>query len=185
MRPVILLGLLTVSISGCGGSQTLRDDPIARARADASAAMMSGLAACKQKFPQRKKGEATAQMRCESEAKQDYASQVGHGDLIKVASTRSIEAAERYDAGKISDAQFDVELASIEADLNTGSKTRMAQETLVGAAQQQADSAREQSEAIRRQENLNRAKSIQDAFNPPTTTTNCTTFGNSTNCRSQ
>lgn len=184
MKPAIA-GLTALLVVGCSGASKLQDDPVARAQADASAQMMRGIAECQKRYPARIKGKAAESIRCTSDAKRGYASLVGNGDLIRLSSAKSIEAAERYDAGKITGSQLDVELASIEAEYTSGTQSRASQASIAYSAQQQAAAAEMQAIAARRQESLARAQAINDAFNPKQTTTNCTAFGNTMNCTSR
>lgn len=135
-----------------------------------------GLNECRQQFPKRVRGQLAAQQRCNNEVYDRYASLNGplNADLVRLAGLKTLEAAERYDAGKLTDTQFDLEVAQIKAEFEGGSQARASQALTAQAAQNQAAAA--QSMAATQQ-----SRAIQDAFAPKNTT--CTGAGNTMTCR--
>lgn len=172
----LALGLQAI-LSACSSSGQLSNAD--RMRADAIGQMQKEIAACQQQYPHRVRGKAAEALRCSTSVHQRYAWVSGRGlnnDLVKLAAAKSVEAGERYDAGKIGDAQLDLEIAAIEAELNTGTQVRLNQATMAASAEMQANAAQQQAA-------MQRAKAIQDAFAPPKQTS-CTSFGNTLNCTS-
>lgn len=141
------------------------------------AAIQNGIADCNQRFQRRVRGQAADYQRCVSETNNRYAAISGAAyatDLIRLAGAKSIEAAERYDAGKLTESQYEVELASIDAEQRGGAHGRETQAAAAQAAVNQAAAA----------ENIaatQRLRTVQDAFAPKNTT--CTGSGNSVTCR--
>lgn len=171
-----LVCLAAIAVGGCGLAQTAKLQAQSEAAEKAYAAAIS---ACDAQYPNRKRGSEVASRRCRSEAHLTYfLSQPGtpNADLVRLADARFAEAAERYDARKTTDAQYEVELAEITSGLVAGMEARSNQKSMAQAAQSQASAA--QALAASQQ-----AQDIQRAFAPPKKT-RCTTFGNTTDCAS-
>ena len=91
--------------------------PSPELRAD-TAALEAAYTRCSQAFPDAKKRPTKPLFECRSRAARDNPAGIAayfgpqNVDLVDVGSMRSIVAAEKYDDGKISRAEFDLELAS-------------------------------------------------------------------------
>lgn len=177
----LMLCVIAASTSGCGIG------PSYNAGMSAQSAINSGLQECQQKYPKRQKGNAAAALRCSNGVYEQYAwvSAGNNGDLVRLAGLKSVEAAERYDAGKITDAQFDLELATIDSQFKTEMANRTFQSASASAAQQQAAAAQRQAAM----QQMATGMAIMNANKPPPpaplpTNTRCTTYGNTTNCNS-
>lgn len=162
-----LVACASLFAAGCGGNPGMSPQE----------AIQHGISDCNQRFQRRARGQAADYQRCVSETNNRYAEISGAGyaiDLTRLAGARSIESAERYDAGKLTESQYEVELASIDAERRGGIHGRATQTATAQAAVNQAAAA----------ENIaanQRLRTVQDAFAPKNTT--CTGSGNSVTCR--
>lgn len=111
--------------------------PSPELRAD-TAALEAAYTRCSQAFPDAKKRPTKPLFECRSRAARDNPAGIAayfgpqNVDLVDVGSMRSIVAAEKYDDGKISRAEFDLELASTTDDV----KKEMVRRSQVAAASQ-------------------------------------------------
>ena len=161
-----LIACASLFSAGCGGNPGMSPQ----------AAIQNGISDCNQRFQKRVRGQATDYQRCVSETNNRYAEISGAGlatDLIRLAGAKSIEAAERYDAGKLTESQYEVELASIDAERRGGAHGRATQTAAAQAAVNQAAAAENMAAT-------QRLRTVQDAFAPKNTT--CTGSGNSVTC---
>lgn len=104
---------------------------------------------CEKRFPAKKP--AAPRVRCRNDAliKRNAAMEQlpGHvriSDLARLASARYVLAAERYDAGRLSDAEYDLEVAAAENEYSTRWHDRVNGVTMATAAENQAAAARQQ-----------------------------------------
>jgi hypothetical protein len=173
MQKLGFLALIGGALTGCGmGPQAQMQGLQMQAQMDRNAAIHD----CQSRFPTRIKGQAAAGVRCMNEAHQRHP-QPGFEDLAKLAGLKSVDAAERFDAGKITAAQLDIELATIQSEYQTSAGNRYAQQGQVTAMQQQAAAA-QQRNAIQQM-----ATGAAIMSGPPVSNTTCSTLGNNVNCR--
>jgi len=93
-------------------------------------------------------------------------------DLLQALYTQSLVAAERYDSGKLTFAEFEAVKAKAIADYNTQRAQRQNSATVANAAAYQAAAAESQAHAARQQ-------AINTTFPRART---CNTYGNTTTC---
>ena len=182
MRAVIAVAACGTALGACVGPQL---DPVRQAQMDAAMARNTAIHECRSKYPKRKRGQAAEAVRCMNNANSLYQPPEA-ADLIRLAGARSLELAERYDAGKITDTQLDLEIAALDAEFQTAVRSRMSQQMAVVAAQEQAAAAQRQAAM---QGIMAGAAIMAGAYSrppppPPSLPrhTNCSTFGNRTNC---
>lgn len=167
-------GAAALLVGGCGIAHQAKMQALSDAAEKAHA---TAIAACDAQYPIRKRGSEVALRQCKGAANIKYAlAQPGtpNADLVRLANARSAEAAERYDSGKLTDAQYELELAAISSELVSGMDSRSNAKTMAEAAEGQANAAQQQAAS-------QRAQDIEKAFAPPKKT-RCTTIGNTTNC---
>lgn len=180
MKQVIRAAVCVV-LAACAGPKF---DPVQQAEMDAAMARNSAIHECRSKYPKRKRGKAADAVRCMNQANAIY-TPPSIGDLVRLAGAKSLALAERYDAGQITETQMDVELASLDAEFQTATQTRLNQQMAVNAAQQQAAAAQQQAAM---QQVLAGMAIMSGAYSRPPPPpvmprqTNCSTFGNRTNC---
>lgn len=142
--------------------------------------LKSEIAECERLHPDPYRKPVTERVRCKNAAvlrlyeaaqKLDGSGQV---DLVQLANARRLVAAERFDRGLTTKAQYDTEIAEIDVAHRTEFLARENNATMSAAAQQQAAAASQQA-------SIARQKAISDAFKPPRSVS-CTTYGNITTC---
>lgn len=178
-----LMAVLTSAVfAACAGPQF---DSVQEAQMDAAMARTSEIHACQAAYPKRERGRAADGVRCMNAVNVKYPPPVQIADIERVAAFKTLDAAERYDSGKLSDTQFDAEIAAIKAEFQFALQGRQAQAMAVSAANQQAASARQQAAM---QSIMAGAAIMSGSTAPPPQPlpmprqTNCNTYGSRTNC---
>jgi hypothetical protein len=176
MRRCILVAL-SLNLSGCGLAQQAQ---LRSQYEQSSAVMQRELAECNRRYPKRVKGQAADALRCSNAAFERNARSVpgNNADLVTLAGAKAVAAAERFDNGQITEAQLDVELATIHTEFAGGTQSRTNQGIMANAAAQQAAAARQQAAM----QSVAAGAAIMAP--PAPTTTNCSVFGNTMNCKS-
>lgn len=179
-RLFVGLTILT-GLTGCGHPMHQRAQQEALA---ATAARDLQFAACERSHPDPHARPTRPRVICLNAAELGYhremARSVGNPfiDLVELAHARRLSASARFDAGKITAADYDVERAQIAADTNSEIASRQNTATTALAAQQQAVAAQQQAASAAIQ-----AGAAIMAPRPPTNT-NCQRVGSTVNCQS-
>lgn len=169
--------VLATATAGCGLNQQAQMQAIGNAADEVRA---KEIASCGAQYPAGVKGSAAANIRCTNAANLKFNQAIpgnGNLDLIEVANTQAVVAAEKFDAGKISKAEMEAEMALIASRTKQAFTDRGMQASNANAAQQQAAAARQQAAM----NSIAAGAAIMTP--PPPTNTSCSTFGNTVNCR--
>lgn len=180
----LALGLVVaVLVGGCGSSH---QSQLQSAQMNEAMALNEEIIACRTRYSQRVKGQAAAGIRCATAAYDRHPmAYVGNRDLVKLFAAKSIGIAEKFDSGEISLAEFDRQIELVDAEFQVASRGRQSQDMALAAAQEQAAAARQQAAM---QGIMAGAAIMSGAYSRPPPPppmprqTNCTTFGNRTNC---
>lgn len=125
--------LLTIAVasclSGCGAIQSYQNNKrVAEAQADFDL----NQADCHKRFPLKP---MAPRFRCLAEAKHGYAQRIGaNPDLVQQMNARMIALAEKSDAGKVSQSEFDIEAANISVAYETQVRQRGNEAAVANAA---------------------------------------------------
>jgi hypothetical protein len=139
-----LLGAVLVLVGGCGLAKQIQINKEAEAAKKAQAAQ---IAECERLFPDRLRKPVTPRVKCFNEANLSYhmayARSVGNPylDLVRLMTAQMLLIAEKYDAGGLTEAQFEVAKATAQSDYASKVADRKNASAMVGAAQTQADAA--------------------------------------------
>jgi hypothetical protein len=170
-RWLVLASALT--LAGCGLAQQAKiQEEIAVAKKTRDAQ----IAECKRRYPDHHRKPVTPRIKCFNEADLNYNAaydqSVGNPqlDLVRSFTAQRLVIGERYDNGHLSQAQYDAEMASAEADSNSPILQRQNEADMIAAAQSQAAAAYASSAA---------ASSAAAAASRPRT---CTRIGYSVIC---
>jgi hypothetical protein len=145
------------------------------AEVEAAMAQRSAYHECQRKYPKRERGKAAEAIRCVNTANEG---RLGPDqDLVRLTGLRNLDAAERYDAGKLTETQMDLELAAIASAFESQAQARHAQAATASASQQAAAAAQRQTSM---QQIMNGAAIMSG---PQQSNTSCSTLGNTMNCR--
>lgn len=98
-------------------------------------------------------------------------------DLVQLVTSQTVVAAERYDAGQMTGAEFQLEVARINTGYQSSVASRMQNQQMVSAAQTQANAAVYQSIAAQQQ-----AAAAQRQANQSSLPTTCIKTGNMVTC---
>lgn len=172
-----LIVVTTAVLSGCGMNQNAQFHAIGNA---ANETRQQEFAACAAKFPPGVRGKSADNVRCTNAANAKFHRALPGNtniDLIDVANTQAVVAAEKYDSGLISKAEFDAEMAQIASRTKQAFSDRDAQASNTYAMQQQAAAARQQAAMG------SIAAGAAIMAPPQPSNTSCTTFGDTVNCR--
>ena len=171
--------IVLFTLAGCGLArqaqirQEIDVASVQHARAEAS---------CEQQFPSKTQKPVTPRLKCFKAADDARNGTIqrlkgnAHLDVIEAHYARALLAAERYDRGEISEAEYNVAVAESRASAN-GQLADRRNKTAAVAAQQQAAAAASQQAATAAGDSIRAATQVQRP-----TTTNCNTFGNTVNC---
>jgi hypothetical protein len=100
------------------------------------------IATCKKTYPDKHTKPVTPRVRCFNEANTRFSSRGDPNfDLMNAMAAQMLVVAERYDAGHVSDAQYDADRANVFADYRTKVLRRKTDAKIANAAQDQADAA--------------------------------------------
>lgn len=138
------------------------------------------IASCGSQYPAGVRGSAADNVRCTNAANLKFNRALpgnGNLDLIEVANAQAVVAAEKFDAGKMTKAELDAEMAQIASKTKQAFTDRNMQASSTQAAQQQAAAARQQAAM----NSIAAGAAIMAP--PPPANTSCSTFGNTVNCR--
>jgi len=174
--------LIVFTLAGCG---LARQAEIKQAADQAQAQLGVGHVECERQYPDKYKRPVTPRVKCFNAANDRYNNAMARSvsnpvlDLHDAHHARRLVAAERYDKGELSQAEYELAMANSRTEATSQANDRNNKAAAVSAQQQAA--AAQQSQAA-----IARGRAIQDAFNPrtQTTNTNCNSVGNSVNCRS-
>ena len=130
--------VVTIALTGCGLAQRAETKKQAEA---ANAEMRTAAETCDQKFPRGQQHTAVSRARCVGDAIKIIRSYTDYPDLLdQQIATRNL-LAERWQSGKITQAQFDAESAQLQSSLVAEDERRKlavravtAQEDVVSAA---------------------------------------------------
>lgn len=144
------------------------------------------MAECKRLYPGAKANvkPVTPATKCEIDANVKYAIAIDrsagnpHLSSFKVLAARKLVAAERYDRGATTEAEYELETASAQAELDASIRKTDNQMAMVAAAQQQADAASSMAVAAV----VSSAVPPPQPIQPPPRSVTCRTFGNTTTC---
>jgi len=170
--------IVLFTLAGCG---LARQAQIRQEIDVANVQHASAKASCEQQFPSETQKPVTPGLKCFKAADDARNGTIqrlkgnAHLDVIEAHYARALLAAERYDRGEISEAEYRVAVAESKAGAN-GQLFDRRNRTSAVAAQQRAAAAASQQAATAA------GDSIRDAFKPTTTHTNCNAIGNSVNC---
>jgi len=142
---VLLSGCATDALYGNASLQTYESD----------------LAACEKTYPDEYKKPVKPRALCFNRANETRGKRDGTFDLVHAMTTRMLLEAEKFDASKLTPAEYDTSRAAIFADFMTKMELRANSKAVADAAQSQANAAW--------------------AANIPRPL-HCTTFGRSTTC---
>jgi hypothetical protein len=157
-------------LAACGPSKLQLEAPAAQQTRDAATA------SCERSYPDKHRKPVTPRVKCFNEARLDYAQaherSVGNPalDLEQLVSAQMLAIAERYDAGKLTVAQYEAEKAAAIANYSSAVLQRRQGAAMVRAAQDEAAAARQQA-----------AAAAQQAINSSMPTT-CSRVGNTVTC---
>jgi hypothetical protein len=152
-----------LALSGCGLAKIAERE---KALAEARQVHQRDLAECERRFPDRYKKPTMPRVQCFNEANLRFAAGGDPDiDLLRAMGARILVSAERYDAGRLTPAQYEAEKAGVFAEYNTQVQQRRNNAVVADAANRQAWAAQ--------------AQAIQAAM--PRTTT-CNRFGNTVTC---
>jgi len=164
------------SLAGCGLARMAETrEKVAAARQ----ALAVDLAACERSYPDHYRKPVMPRMRCLRDAAMRFQAsmdQLGLGrdtDLTRAMTSHLVAVAEQYDAGRLSQAQFDAEMAATLADYNSRRLARQNSAHMVTAARAQASAAERQASA---------AEDLVAAARMPSTTVTCMRVGNMVTC---
>jgi hypothetical protein len=158
---VVLASALT--LAGCDLAQQAK---IREEAALPTKTLDAQIAECKRRYPDRHRKPVTPRIKCFNEADLNYHADLLYTvvnpqlDLVRSFTAQRLVIGERYDNGRLSQAEFDAEMASAEVDYNSRVLQRQNEAEMIAAAQSQAAAARA-------------------AASSPTT---CTRLGNSVTC---
>jgi hypothetical protein len=99
------------------------------------------VAACERMYPERHRKPTLPRVKCFNEANMKLAEQDRDIDLVRVMTTQMLVLAERFDAGRLTEAQFEAEKAAVFADYRTRVLQREDSATIADASRQQAIAA--------------------------------------------
>jgi hypothetical protein len=145
MRVGFLMVLIGVALSGCGlaARQAAREEIQKTAQAERDE--------CNRLYPDKHRRPVMPRVRCISSALLKEwvgydrvrlpAYEVAQLDLVRLMSSRVIVAAERYDNGRLTEAEYDAEVAAAVADYNSHLFQRQQMADQTSAAQSAASSA--------------------------------------------
>lgn len=177
---------LTIALAGCALQQEQQAQQAQRERqamlAAAAQQHNEDFAACRARFSQSNK-DAVARATCFNEADKKYAPTTRYPDLTALVIAKRTELAERQAAGKITRAQFELELQQLVTQLVSEEQRRNNEANAV-AAQEQANKSAAALMLLGSMQ-TNRPATYQPMVVPPPTTlnTNCQTFGANTYCQ--
>ena len=127
--------LLAPLLFGCGPSQR-------QLAADITRDYEAALASCERSFPERYKKPVTPRMRCFVAANSARAVRENyHTDLMDAMNAQMLVAAERFDAGRLTETRFEAEKATIYANFEGKMQERDDRKAMVRATQAQANAA--------------------------------------------
>lgn len=174
----LTMTVFAVALAGCGLAQQAQ---FQEARMNAEAELHRRSAECKKSYPDLTKGTARDAIRCMNvaHAKSGMLNGAVDRDLVELAGLKAEEEAAKFDAGKITRSQLDLELARINSEYQTASQARVNAANMTLATQQQAAAAQQRAAM---QQVLTGAAIMSAGTPPHPTQTNCSTFGRQTNC---
>ncbi len=167
----LITALIVFTLAGCGLARQ------AQIKQASDAAKLQGdrdLAGCDRLYPDKYRKPVTPRVKCRTAAYDKVDAAINRSganvqlDIGKKHTAQMLVAAERFDKGELSKAEYDLALANN----NVASKSQLLQRengAAAVAAQQQAAAAASQA-------------AIQSATQPRTRHTNCNTFGSTVNC---
>lgn len=162
--------MLTIALmlSGCGLAMQAAEQQRFN---EASGTLASEQAACERQYPDRLKKPVTPRVKCLMNAFRKFQSNGPYADLAMVAAAKTELAAEHYDSGRISTAEYEVAIAQARAEAASAGAQRNNSSVAANAAASQAYAAQQQATI-----------STMQALTPPRPVT-CNRFGNSVTCQ--
>ncbi len=146
---------------------------------------------CSRQFPDELKRPIVPGLRCRQQASRAHFTslarlgQENDLDLVELVLTRILMAAEKYDAGQLTEGQYLAERAQAIADAASQRQVRLNGRQVANAATMQARAAQQQASAV---DQASRQRASDDdvfASMRPPTTTDCVTNGNNTRCQTK
>jgi hypothetical protein len=158
-------------LSGCGLAHQIQ---FQQRVAEAQKINAAEAAECKARHPEPNQKPVTPWIKCLNATNYKFASQVGDPniDLLRLASAQMVALGERYDSGQLTEAQYDVEKATIGASYNSQLLQRRNSTLMANAAVDQASAAQQQAAAT--------TAAAINSSTPKTTT--CNRLGNTVTC---
>lgn len=144
MLPRIAIGLMLFS-TGCASPQLTASRTAAKA---AAAEQEAAMQACEKVQPQQGRP-SLPRIKCINEAVMNYheayarAASNPYLDLARVMTTQTVVVAERYDAGRMTEAEFKAALAQIESDFDSKVDQRKHAKAIARSAADQARAAQD------------------------------------------
>ena len=139
--------LLFAALALVGGCCLVKQVQINQESEAATKAQAAQIAECERLYPDRLRKPVTPRVKCFNEANLSYHTaydrSVGNPylDLARLMTAQMLFVAEKYDAGGLSEAQFEVAKATVQSDYASKVAERGNASAMVGAAQIQADAA--------------------------------------------
>lgn len=172
--------MISLILPACGlahQAKIQKDADSAQAEADRAASE------CERLHPDKNRKPVTPRTQCFNDARLNYGLAMDRSignlnlDLFRLSNARMLVVAERFDSGKTTVAQFELEKAEAQANFNDQIAARHNSATIAAAAQQQAAAASQQATAASEQ-------SINSAVTAATSTkpVSCSRIGNTVTC---
>ncbi len=183
LKTLVIIGITTIGLAGCAERQAQQ-----RQQAMLAAAFeqhTADFATCRARFSEDNK-DAIARAKCFNEADEKYIPTTRYADLGNLVIAKRSELAERQAAGKITRAQFVLELQQLTTQVASEEQRRINDANAI-AAQQQANNNASALMVLQSMQ-ANRPVPYQlpmPAPPPPTLNTNCQTVGTSTFCQTR
>ncbi len=154
MRNKSVIVICSILMSGCGLAQQAR---FRNDEADATTQQSIALAECNRLFPDKNQKPVKARIECLNNADLNYqyamARSIGRSeiDIVSVMAAKRLVAAERYDNGLTTSAQYSAEVAEIGSAATSQILARKNNAMVAQAAVNQANAAEQQAAAARQQ----------------------------------
>lgn len=151
-KTVFISLAVVLGFAGCAGTSAY-DQAITDAQANLALAKMQ----CVEQFPDPAAKPVMPHMRCLTTAENSFSRRMVQIeptlplDLALLRSSRKLVAAERYDAGDISQVQYDLLIQQAESDFTAAANRRYNERDMVRAAQAQASAVERQARAAEQQ----------------------------------
>jgi len=146
MASILRFALCAALLTSLFGSGLARQAEMQKASEEAKQVMQAEIAECERLYPNKTQRPVTPRVRCLTDAGMRYAQAgVNFGnkniDLDRLMRAKLLVVAEEYDAGKMTEAQFDLQKAQVVAEHNSAVAQRQNSAAMVDAARLQAIAA--------------------------------------------